>query len=251
MVEFDRIIHNPNVMGGKPTIRGMRVTVGMIVRQIGPQMAEPRRHKITAAHANLLGTAEYVSQRNRPIMAAQAQLAGSGRLSRHGIQRRGSVNLVAGNRQVAIPQRSHTSRVVRRMTKDANLRFRLRTNSTRPGRRKIVYRIDNPLLRRCLRMDHGRDYQEQNRDRKGVVRNSKPDSSAAPHHLASLPRCLFACLKNPHRVPPHTETPATADCTNRMPRFFRPARSTALPAARTAPDPSLPRRKTKATHPPH
>ena len=35
MVEFDRITHNPNVMGGKPTIRGMRVTVGMIVRQIG------------------------------------------------------------------------------------------------------------------------------------------------------------------------------------------------------------------------
>ena len=35
MVEFDRITHNPDVMGGKPTIRGMRVTVGMIVRQIG------------------------------------------------------------------------------------------------------------------------------------------------------------------------------------------------------------------------
>ena len=35
MKEFDRITHNPKVMGGKPTIRGMRVTVGMIVRQIG------------------------------------------------------------------------------------------------------------------------------------------------------------------------------------------------------------------------
>ncbi len=35
MKEFDRITHIPDVMGGKPTIRGMRVTVGMIVRQIG------------------------------------------------------------------------------------------------------------------------------------------------------------------------------------------------------------------------
>ena len=32
---FDRISHNPAVMGGKPCIRGMRVTAGMIVNQIG------------------------------------------------------------------------------------------------------------------------------------------------------------------------------------------------------------------------
>jgi uncharacterized protein (DUF433 family) len=35
MKEFDRITQNPAVMGGKPCIRGMRVTVGMIVGQIG------------------------------------------------------------------------------------------------------------------------------------------------------------------------------------------------------------------------
>ena len=35
MSDFDRITQNPNVMGGKPIIRGMRVTVGMIVGQIG------------------------------------------------------------------------------------------------------------------------------------------------------------------------------------------------------------------------
>ncbi len=35
MSEFDRITQNPAVMGGKPCIRGMRVTVGMIVGQIG------------------------------------------------------------------------------------------------------------------------------------------------------------------------------------------------------------------------
>jgi uncharacterized protein (DUF433 family) len=34
MGEFDRITHTPGVMGGKACIRGMRVTVGMIVRQI-------------------------------------------------------------------------------------------------------------------------------------------------------------------------------------------------------------------------
>ena len=31
MTGFPRISHDPNVMGGKPCIRGMRVTVGTIV----------------------------------------------------------------------------------------------------------------------------------------------------------------------------------------------------------------------------
>jgi uncharacterized protein (DUF433 family) len=35
MVQLDRITQNPAVMGGKACIRGMRVTVGMIVGQIG------------------------------------------------------------------------------------------------------------------------------------------------------------------------------------------------------------------------
>lgn len=35
MTQLDRITQNPQVMGGKPCIRGMRVTVGMIVGQIG------------------------------------------------------------------------------------------------------------------------------------------------------------------------------------------------------------------------
>jgi uncharacterized protein (DUF433 family) len=32
--QFDRITHDPNVMGGKACIRGMRVTVGMILTVI-------------------------------------------------------------------------------------------------------------------------------------------------------------------------------------------------------------------------
>lgn len=32
---FDRITHNPLQMGGKPCIRGLRVTVGMIVGMLG------------------------------------------------------------------------------------------------------------------------------------------------------------------------------------------------------------------------
>lgn len=32
---LDRITHDPKIMGGKPTIRGMRVTVGMVVGLIG------------------------------------------------------------------------------------------------------------------------------------------------------------------------------------------------------------------------
>jgi uncharacterized protein (DUF433 family) len=35
MTDFERITQNPAVMGGKPCIRGLRVTVGMIVGQIG------------------------------------------------------------------------------------------------------------------------------------------------------------------------------------------------------------------------
>jgi len=35
METMERITQNPSVMGGKPCIRGMRVTVGMIVGQIG------------------------------------------------------------------------------------------------------------------------------------------------------------------------------------------------------------------------
>lgn len=35
MTQFTRITQDPAVMGGKPCIRGLRVTVGMIVGQIG------------------------------------------------------------------------------------------------------------------------------------------------------------------------------------------------------------------------
>lgn len=35
MAPLDRIMQDPAVMGGKPCIRGMRVTLGMIVGQIG------------------------------------------------------------------------------------------------------------------------------------------------------------------------------------------------------------------------
>ena len=31
MEDFDRIQFDPNIMGGKPTIRGMRITVGAVV----------------------------------------------------------------------------------------------------------------------------------------------------------------------------------------------------------------------------
>ena len=35
MGQFDRVTQDPGVMGGKACIRGMRVTVGMILGQIG------------------------------------------------------------------------------------------------------------------------------------------------------------------------------------------------------------------------
>ena len=47
---FDRITHNPLQMGGKPCIRGMRVTVGMIV---GLLAAKRSRDEILAAYPYL------------------------------------------------------------------------------------------------------------------------------------------------------------------------------------------------------
>lgn len=35
MGTFERITQKPEIMGGKPCVRGLRVTVGMIVGQIG------------------------------------------------------------------------------------------------------------------------------------------------------------------------------------------------------------------------
>ena len=35
MAEFDRITQSPGIMGGKACIRGTRVTVGMLVGQVG------------------------------------------------------------------------------------------------------------------------------------------------------------------------------------------------------------------------
>lgn len=35
MTQFDRITQDPGVMGGKACVRGLRVTVGVIVGQIG------------------------------------------------------------------------------------------------------------------------------------------------------------------------------------------------------------------------
>ena len=35
MTSFKRITRNPEVMGGRACIRGLRVTVGMVTRQIG------------------------------------------------------------------------------------------------------------------------------------------------------------------------------------------------------------------------
>ena len=47
---FTRITHNPAVMGGKPCIRGLRVTVGTIV---GLLAAGESRERIVAAYPYL------------------------------------------------------------------------------------------------------------------------------------------------------------------------------------------------------
>ena len=47
---FDRITFNPNIMGGKPCIRGMRVTVGTI---LGLLAANRTREEILKAYPYL------------------------------------------------------------------------------------------------------------------------------------------------------------------------------------------------------
>jgi uncharacterized protein (DUF433 family) len=42
MKELDRITFNPAVMGGKPTIRGMRVTVGTVVGLVASGYTTPQ-----------------------------------------------------------------------------------------------------------------------------------------------------------------------------------------------------------------
>lgn len=39
MLEFDRITHDPNVMGGRACIRGMRVAVSLIVNLVANGMS--------------------------------------------------------------------------------------------------------------------------------------------------------------------------------------------------------------------
>lgn len=41
-MQFERITHNPAVMGGKPCIRGLRVTVGAILGLLGSGKSRER-----------------------------------------------------------------------------------------------------------------------------------------------------------------------------------------------------------------
>ena len=49
-MKFERITHNPRVMGGKPCIRGMRITVGTVVGLIATGTS---RERILAAYPDL------------------------------------------------------------------------------------------------------------------------------------------------------------------------------------------------------
>jgi uncharacterized protein (DUF433 family) len=53
---FARITHNPAMMGGKPCVRGLRVTVGIILGL--PATGEPRE-RILAAYPYLNGLARF------------------------------------------------------------------------------------------------------------------------------------------------------------------------------------------------
>ena len=42
MPEFDRIIFDPNILGGKACIRGMRISVSLIVNLVADGMTAPQ-----------------------------------------------------------------------------------------------------------------------------------------------------------------------------------------------------------------
>jgi hypothetical protein len=50
MSAFTRIAESPDAMGGKPTIRGMRVTVGMIVGQRAESRGVVLRQRSAESH---------------------------------------------------------------------------------------------------------------------------------------------------------------------------------------------------------
>ena len=60
---LDRITHDPAVMRGKPCIRGMRVTVGMIVSQIaaGQTIEELLADYPYLEHADILQALQYAA----------------------------------------------------------------------------------------------------------------------------------------------------------------------------------------------
>ena len=66
MKRLERITMNPKVMGGKPCIRGMRVTVGMILESLSAGMS----------HEELLFNFPYLEEADiREALAYGAQLA--------------------------------------------------------------------------------------------------------------------------------------------------------------------------------
>ena len=75
-MHFDRITHNPAVMGGKPCIRGLRGTVGMV---LGLLAAGQSRERILQAYpylepqdidAALAYAAWRLEEREDPLVAA-------------------------------------------------------------------------------------------------------------------------------------------------------------------------------------
>ena len=75
-MQFDRITHNPEVMGGKPCIRSMRVTVGTL---LGLLASGQSRERILQAYpylesadidAALKYAAWRLEEREEPLVAA-------------------------------------------------------------------------------------------------------------------------------------------------------------------------------------
>lgn len=76
MKAFDRITQSPEIMGGRPCIRGLRVTVGMIVGQIaaGQNIDQVLADYPSLEHEDILQALRYAAWRaeEREVVLASA-----------------------------------------------------------------------------------------------------------------------------------------------------------------------------------
>ncbi len=93
------------------------------------------------------GAAGHQSERERPIVTAQAHFRRTAGLIDAGVGGAASVDAIVGGRHLAIPQRGLSGRVVRRVAEDADLFFKQGMRIARTADAEVVRRTHHAFLR--------------------------------------------------------------------------------------------------------